>query len=244
LPSSAVLNYYHKEGRLMNRMLRIAIYLVLVVAISGGASFAAQDSQPKKITQTAGVDNTRMGAYQALAEMSYHAFRKGDIATSAELTRVLERTWDRGENQERAPGKPNADLYNQIDKAMDAFIEPILNYNPVRPDKANAENAYKDVLAQLKPEGMGTYRAEVTSTYEALQKDNLADAKRLAKQMLLDWRSASEDLRKSNPDAWKATTQLVVIFARPIARYAPDPPDPVAVETAYNQYLAKLKQAD
>ena len=37
----------------------------------------AQDKAP---TQTAGVDNTKMGAYRALAQLSFHAFQKGDNA--------------------------------------------------------------------------------------------------------------------------------------------------------------------
>jgi hypothetical protein len=54
-------------------------------------------SQEKKVTQTAGVNNTRMGAYPALAQLAYQAFQKGDNSAAAELARILERTWDQGE---------------------------------------------------------------------------------------------------------------------------------------------------
>src|ERR1700753_4239360 len=47
----------------------------------------------KKVTQAAEVDNTRMGSYRALAQLSFQAFQKGDSATAAELARILERTW-------------------------------------------------------------------------------------------------------------------------------------------------------
>jgi hypothetical protein len=49
-------------------------------------------AQGTKATQTAGVDNSRMGAYRALAQLAYQAFQKGDNATASELARVLERT--------------------------------------------------------------------------------------------------------------------------------------------------------
>ena len=107
-------------------------------------------AQEKKVTQTAGVDNTNMGSYRALAQLSFQAFQKGDNATAAELARVLERTWDRGESQERAAGKPNADLYNQIDRAMDVFIKPIIGYATKAPDPVAVQAAYDDYLDKLK----------------------------------------------------------------------------------------------
>jgi hypothetical protein len=73
-------------------MVRVAVCLVLVTVFC--ESFEAQE---KTITQTARMDNTRIGAYRALAQLSYQAFEKGDHATAAELARVLERTWDGGE---------------------------------------------------------------------------------------------------------------------------------------------------
>lgn len=216
--------------------------IAAVVALT--APVWAQDAQAKKVTQTAGVNNTKMGAYEALAEMSLRAFQKGDIANSAELARILEKTWDRGESGERAAGKPNADLYNQIDKTMDGFIEPILQYNPVRPSKADSENAYKSALAQLPAESMGTYRTEATSVHDALEKDDLPNASLRAKKLMQDWFAGTQELRKSNADAWTAKTQALRLFTQPIAGYHPALPDPAIVESGYKDYLAKLQLAD
>src|SRR6267143_5816195 len=94
----------------------------------------AQDKAP---TQTAGVDNTKMGAYRALAQLSFQAFQKGDNATAAELARILERTWDQGEWHNLSEGsfcKANRSVCQPIDQAMDVFINPIMNYSKKVPD--------------------------------------------------------------------------------------------------------------
>ena len=131
-------------------LVRAGLCAVLAgVLVSAGA---AQDSSGKKITQTAGVDNTAMGAYRALAELSFQAFKKGDMATAAELARILERTWDGGEegNGDHALEKANKDLFEQIDNAMDVYIKPIIHYPTKAPDPAAVEAAYKDYLDKLK----------------------------------------------------------------------------------------------
>src|SRR6267154_5412235 len=95
-----------------------------------GAAISTCVAQDKKVTQSAGVDNTRMGAYRALAQLSFQAFQKGDTAAAAELARILERTWDAAEEGggPRSLVVRNKDLFEQLDKAMDTFIKPILRY--------------------------------------------------------------------------------------------------------------------
>jgi len=132
----------------MNRMLRIALSVVFAAVVV--ASVAAQD---KKVTQTAGVDNTRMGAYRALAQLAFQAFQRGDNATAAELSRVLERTWDQGEWHNSSDGsfcKANRSVCQPIDQAMDVFINPIMNYSKKAPDPAGVQAAYNDFLEKLK----------------------------------------------------------------------------------------------
>jgi hypothetical protein len=108
--------------------------------------------QEKRLTQTAGVDNTKMGAYRALAELSFQAFQKGDHATAAKLARILERTWDKGEegDGERSLAKTNNELFEQIDAAMDAFIKPLIGYEKSAPDPAKTGTAYTAFLEKLK----------------------------------------------------------------------------------------------
>jgi len=93
------------------------------------------------------VDNTKMGSYRALAELSYQAFQKGDNATAAVLARILERTWDKGEGDLR---KSAPDIWSQIDSSMDGFIKPILRYASGAPDPAKVEAAYNMYLEKLK----------------------------------------------------------------------------------------------
>ena len=113
----------------------------------GSASITTSVAQDRKVTQTAGVDNTNMGTYRALAQLSYQAFQKGDYATAAELARILERAWDKGEGD---LAKSNAELYGQIDHAMDVFIKPVIGHAAKTPDPAEIQVAYNDYLEQLK----------------------------------------------------------------------------------------------
>ena len=125
---------------------------VCVCLLLGSAAITTSAAQDKKTTQTAGVDNTKMGAYRALAQLSFQAFQKGDTATAAELARILERTWDNGEERggEQCLIKTNKGLFEEIDKAMDGFIKPILQYATKVPDPAAVQAAYNDFLEKLK----------------------------------------------------------------------------------------------
>jgi hypothetical protein len=93
------------------------------------------------------VDNTKMGSYRALAELSYQAFRKGDNATAAVLARILERTWDKGEGDLR---KSSPDTWSAIDSSMDGFIKPVMSYASTAPDPAKVQAAFNTFLEKLK----------------------------------------------------------------------------------------------
>jgi hypothetical protein len=115
-----------------------------LIATAVATSCRAQDKNPN---QTAGVEDTKMGAYRALAQLSFQAFQKGDNAMAATLARILERTWDKGEADFE---KSNPDLRDRIDRAMDTFIKPIIAYAAKRPDPAQVQAAYNDYLDRLK----------------------------------------------------------------------------------------------
>lgn len=108
--------------------------------------------EERKITQTAGVENVRTGPYRALAQLSFQAFQKGDLAMAAELARILERTWDAAEGKggEQSLIKTDKALFENLDRAMDVFIKPILAYATKTPDPAAVEAAYKDFKEGLK----------------------------------------------------------------------------------------------
>ena len=103
----------------------VSVVLLLVTATLGSAS-----PQEKRTPQTAGVDDTKMGPYRALAQMIFSASQKGDAAAAAQLARVLERVWDKAEDYggDTALAKTNHKLFDEIDKAMDQFVTPLMEY--------------------------------------------------------------------------------------------------------------------
>jgi hypothetical protein len=126
-------------------MLLFACFLSLAAA---GSTLA----QEKKVGQQNGVDNSKMGAYRALAQHIYSDFQKGDVAAAAEMARVLERLWDKAEDYggDSALSKTNRQLFDEIDKAMDQFLSPIWDAKAKPPDPAKVKAAYNTYLEKLK----------------------------------------------------------------------------------------------
>lgn len=110
-------------------------------------TYRSSFSQDKTRTKTAGVDDSAMGAYRALAQLSFQAFQKGDNTTAAELARVLERTWDQGE-QDLHKRSPQAWIW--IDESMDRYVKPLMRYGEKAPDPIVVEAAYNEYLVELK----------------------------------------------------------------------------------------------
>jgi len=116
------------------------------------AAFCTPAAQEKKTPQTAGVDNTKMGAYRAIAQHAFLEFQKGDVATAAQLAHSLERVWDKAEDYggDMALKKTHPDLFEQIDKAMDDFVLPLMEYKSKPPDPARVKAAFSAYLEKLK----------------------------------------------------------------------------------------------
>jgi hypothetical protein len=125
----------------------IAVAMLLSLAL---ASFSV--AQDRKNSQTAGVDNTKMGPYRALAQLAYTASQKGDYATAATLAKVLERTWDKGEDYggDTALSKTNHARFEEIDKAMDQFLNMLVERTTPAVDPARLRTAYNSYLEKLK----------------------------------------------------------------------------------------------
>jgi hypothetical protein len=136
-------------GKMRESLAGIGTCSILAVAMVVAMPSVAQE---KKVTQIAAVDNTKMGAYRALAQLCFQAYKRGDDATAAELARILERTWDAVEEQ----GGPNSlgikkkRLFEQIDEAMDVFIKPVIHYAITAPDPVAVTAAYNDFLRKLR----------------------------------------------------------------------------------------------
>jgi acyl-CoA reductase-like NAD-dependent aldehyde dehydrogenase len=126
-----------------------AVVSGLILALAVAPPSMAQEV---RVTQVAGVDNTRMGAFRARALLSFQALQKGDKTTAAELARILEKTWDAAEEHdgETSLAERNESLFEQIDEAMDAFIRPVIRYATRAPDSTLVRAAYSDHLAKLK----------------------------------------------------------------------------------------------
>jgi hypothetical protein len=133
-------------GKTGPRFLLLIAFLVALVA--AGSTLA----QEKKVGQQNGVDNSKMGAYRALAQHIYSDFQKNDVAGAAEMARVLERVWDKAEDYggDAALSKTNRQLFEEIDKAMDQFLTPIWDAKAKPPDPAKLKAAYNTYLEKLK----------------------------------------------------------------------------------------------
>jgi len=123
--------------------------MALLFGIAAASPAAAQE---KKNPQTAGVDNTKMGAYRAIAQHAYLEFQKGDAAAAAQLAHSLERVWDKGEDYggDTALKKTHPDLFEEIDKAMDDFVLPLMDYKTKPPDPARVKAAFGAYMEKLK----------------------------------------------------------------------------------------------
>jgi hypothetical protein len=133
-------------ARLADSFLSILASLVLCTAV-----LAAAIPQETRQPQTAGVDNTKMGPYRALAHLAYAAEQKGDFATAAQLGKILERVWDKAEDYggDTALSKTNPDLFKQADKAMDDFIAAVQAGTKTPADTAKLKATYNNYLEKL-----------------------------------------------------------------------------------------------
>ena len=128
-------------------VLWLTLALLLISSVNG-AAFA----QDRKVGQVNGVDNSKMGAYRALAQHIYGDLQKGDVLAAAEMGRVLERLWDKAEDYggDTALTKTNHGLFEEIDKAMDQFLTPIWEAKGKPPDLAKIKAAFNNYLEKLK----------------------------------------------------------------------------------------------
>ena len=137
------------RGSITSRIMAACALTAAFLVCSLATPLSAQE---KRAPQTAGVDNTKMGPYRALAQLAYGASQKGDHASAATLAKVLERTWDKAEDYggDTALSKTNHALFEQIDKAMDQFISLFLDHPTSAPDATKLKSAYTQYLEKLK----------------------------------------------------------------------------------------------
>ncbi len=136
-------------GTSIVRPLLTAGLAILLFCLATSFSSLAQE---KRFPQTAGVDDSKMGPYRALAQLALAASQKGDNALAAKLARILERTWDKAEDfgGDTALSKKNKAVFDEIDKAMDLFVEPLEKHVSSAPDAAAIKAAFNAYLEKLK----------------------------------------------------------------------------------------------
>ena len=129
--------------------LQAIIMLTLLLASDAASVTTAQE---KHGPQTAAVDNTKMGPYRALAQLAFASFQKGDVLAAAQLARILERVWDKAEDYggDTALKKTNPQVFEQIDKAMDEFITPLVESKAKAPDPARVKITYAAYIEKLR----------------------------------------------------------------------------------------------
>src|ERR1700693_2858566 len=128
----------------MKAWTRIAMLVTLTVC--GTIASSAQEPKPavdqsKPSADTPAADN--MTPYRELAADTLQAFKADDRPTAKKKGRELEVAWDA---REKALQKKSPDLWGQIDKAMDAFIQPVQDKSP---DPAKVQAAYDTFVAKL-----------------------------------------------------------------------------------------------
>jgi hypothetical protein len=136
------------NGRGHSRRVAVSVACLLLA----GTAILTAAAQEKRGSQTAGVDNTKMGPYRALAQLAFAASQKGDNATAAQLAKILERTWDKAEDYggDTALSKTNHGVFEQIDKAMDQFITTLMEHATSAPDAAKVKSTYNLYMEKLK----------------------------------------------------------------------------------------------
>jgi hypothetical protein len=128
------------------------LFVLFFAFLAAFAAVVPVLAQEKKVGQMNGVENSKMGAYRAIAQHIYADFQKGDVSAAAEMGRVLERLWDKAEEYggDTALAKTNRQLFDEIDKAIDQFLTPIWEAKGKPPDAAKVKALYNAYLEKLK----------------------------------------------------------------------------------------------
>jgi hypothetical protein len=233
---------------------------VLLSSICVSSTRAQQNSVP----QQEALEDARTSAYRSLAKMSFEAFEKGDYRTASTLAAILERTWDTGEEfgGENALLALNPALFSKIDRALDRFIDPLMDYEAKKPDPALVRNTYDLLLEALREADpiprriygvdrtrLGAYRALAQAAFEALQKGDRPGAVRLARILVVTWGRAEEhggedSLIKKDPALFQQVDKAMNAYWKLLKDSVNVAPEMGAVQNAYNTYEENLRLAD
>ena len=130
------------------KMWSIRIAMLVTLIVCGTIASSAQGQKPvnnqSKPAPGAAAADDNMTPYRKLAADTLTAFKAQDMSTAKKKARELEVAWD---SREKALQKKSPDVWGQIDKAMDAFIKPLMQSKS--PDSAKVQTAYDAFIAKL-----------------------------------------------------------------------------------------------
>jgi hypothetical protein len=130
----------------MKAWIGITMVMALTLCATWAPSAPVPTAGEEQAKPAAGavVPDDNMTPYRKLAADTLTAFNAHDMPTAKKKARELEVAWDKGE---KTLEKKSRDVWGQIDKAMDAFIKPVMQNKS--PDPAKVQMAYDEFIAKL-----------------------------------------------------------------------------------------------
>ena len=94
--------------------------------------------------------------------------------------------------------------------------------------------------AAVANDNMTPYRTLAADTLNAFKAQDMATAKKKARELEVAWDTREKALQKKSPDLWGQIDKAMDAFIKPMQGKSPDP---AKVQTAYDAFIAKLQLA-
>lgn len=95
-------------------------------------------------------------------------------------------------------------------------------------------------VASVRDDNMTPYRNLAADTLRAFKANDLATARKKAKDLETAWDKNEKALQKKSPDVWEQIDKAMDDFIKPLAAKSPDAGK---VQAAYDSFIAKLQLA-
>ena len=113
---------------------------------------------------------------------------------------------------------------------------------------ASSAQEPKPAMNQSKPaagaaaadDNMTPYRKLAADALTAFKAQDMATAKKKARELEVAWDSREKALQKKSPDLWGQIDKAMDVFIKPLQGKSPDA---AKVQTAYDAFIAKLQLA-
>jgi len=103
-----------------------------------------------------------------------------------------------------------------------------------------AGQARSAASAPAADDNMTPYRKLAADTLQAFKAHDMSTAKKKARELEVAWDAREKALKKRSPDLWGQIDKAMDDFIKPVQGKSPDP---AAVQTAYDAFIAKLQLA-